>query len=745
MKNKDQISLLISKIFKLLHIENKKLEKLSVQILKFVIVGGIATIIDWLVYYILFNYLNMNPLIANIFSFSVSVVYNYTASVKWIFEVDKNKSKKKIFVEFIVLSLIGLLLTEILLVIFINGMKLSEMLSKIIATAIVMVFNFITRKIFLEQDRKINFLDKKKDQITNYLNIFFSIILVISMNNYLDNKDISNNFLNIILLVSSYNLYENNKTKNKKEKIIPFIFGLFFSTMFIIGNVIYKYNDITFMFSSIKTLILAIISLIAFAKISGEITYSLCKRISKQSDKDSQWKIYKNKYILPILWIIIFISWIPSFLAYYPGISSYDAVWQTNQAMGGIKTYTKFHPPIHTMVWDICIKLGQEILHIEPLIIYSIMQMLIISFVFARLIKLLIDKKVNNKLILLSILFLSVNPVISIFSMIMTKDALFGALFVLFIIEVVKLVKQPKQYIDKPINWISYCLIGALTGLFRNNAIYAIILYTPVVLIVFKKYWKKLTVLLIAPIVLYYFVNNVVYSSLGIAEGDPREMLSVPIQQISSVANKYDKDLPEKTKEEINKYVSYDKALTEYNPRFADPMKSTFQSSYAAANKKAFVHLWLELLLKYPNDYISSALTLNLPYWYFDANTNDEYSKSTYIETHMADITYYRVERQSKLPWLLEKLKKVANYKYFEEVPILSLIFSVAMPVWIILSTGVVLLYKKQYKQIIILLPMLFLWLTYIAGPISIFRYVFPLFCLYPLLLSLMINGENYS
>lgn len=162
MKNKDQISLLISKIFKLLHIENKKLEKLSVQIFKFVIVGGIATIIDWLVYYILFNYLNMNPLIANIFSFAVSVVYNYTASVKWIFEVDKNKSKKKIFVEFIVLSLIGLLLTEILLVIFINGMKLSEMLSKIIATAIVMVFNFITRKIFLEQDRKINFLDKKK-------------------------------------------------------------------------------------------------------------------------------------------------------------------------------------------------------------------------------------------------------------------------------------------------------------------------------------------------------------------------------------------------------------------------------------------------------------------------------------------------------------------------------------------------------------------------------------------------------
>ena len=120
------------------------------QIFRFTIVGGIATIIDWIVYYLLFNYLNIDPLLANIFSFSVSVIYNYIASVKWVFNVDETKSKKKTFVYFIFFSVIGLLLTELLLFVFINKMTFDEMISKIVATFIVMIFNFVTRKMFLE-------------------------------------------------------------------------------------------------------------------------------------------------------------------------------------------------------------------------------------------------------------------------------------------------------------------------------------------------------------------------------------------------------------------------------------------------------------------------------------------------------------------------------------------------------------------------------------------------------------------
>ena len=120
------------------------------QIFKFIIVGGIATVIDLSVYYVLYNFLKINPLVSNVLAFAISVTYNYIASVKWVFDVNRDKSKKQMFLEFMLFSIIGLLLTELIIYLGIDKIKLNAMITKIIATAIVMVFNFITRKIFLE-------------------------------------------------------------------------------------------------------------------------------------------------------------------------------------------------------------------------------------------------------------------------------------------------------------------------------------------------------------------------------------------------------------------------------------------------------------------------------------------------------------------------------------------------------------------------------------------------------------------
>ncbi len=50
----------IKKILKLFKIKlSSKFEEILIQIIKFLIVGGIATLIDWLIYYILYNYANV--------------------------------------------------------------------------------------------------------------------------------------------------------------------------------------------------------------------------------------------------------------------------------------------------------------------------------------------------------------------------------------------------------------------------------------------------------------------------------------------------------------------------------------------------------------------------------------------------------------------------------------------------------------------------------------------------------------
>lgn len=149
---KDETTSTVESVLKSMNIKlDPARESLLIQIFKFVIVGGIATIIDWLIYFILYKFIKLEPIIANIISFSVSVVYNYYASCKYVFKVNKEKSKTRQFTEFIIFSLIGLGINELLIFIFVNKLSWNAMLVKILATIIVMVFNFITRKKFLEK------------------------------------------------------------------------------------------------------------------------------------------------------------------------------------------------------------------------------------------------------------------------------------------------------------------------------------------------------------------------------------------------------------------------------------------------------------------------------------------------------------------------------------------------------------------------------------------------------------------
>ena len=120
------------------------------QIMKFGVVGGIAFIIDYICLIISKEIFELSVLLSAAIAFIISVIFNYILSIKWVFNVNKKIDQKKNFIIFIVLSIIGLILTEIIMWFGTDIIKISYLIVKIFATAIVMVFNFITRKMFLE-------------------------------------------------------------------------------------------------------------------------------------------------------------------------------------------------------------------------------------------------------------------------------------------------------------------------------------------------------------------------------------------------------------------------------------------------------------------------------------------------------------------------------------------------------------------------------------------------------------------
>ena len=153
-KERNEVDFGVKFIDKLLKILNWKVsleqEHLLVQIFKFVIVGIVATIIDFVFLYIFREFCNLEVLVANTLSFSISVIYNYWASLTFVFDVNQEKSKKKSFVIFIICSIIGLLINDFVVFVVTKMFKVYYLFSKVIATVIVMIFNFVTRKKFLE-------------------------------------------------------------------------------------------------------------------------------------------------------------------------------------------------------------------------------------------------------------------------------------------------------------------------------------------------------------------------------------------------------------------------------------------------------------------------------------------------------------------------------------------------------------------------------------------------------------------
>lgn len=123
------------------------------QILKFGIVGGIAFIIDYALLYVCTEYLNIYVLYSSIISFSISVIFNYIMSIKWVFDVN-HKQTYKDFTIFIIFSVIGLGINQLIMYLGIERLHIYYMLVKIASTGIVMVYNFITRKIFIEKKNR---------------------------------------------------------------------------------------------------------------------------------------------------------------------------------------------------------------------------------------------------------------------------------------------------------------------------------------------------------------------------------------------------------------------------------------------------------------------------------------------------------------------------------------------------------------------------------------------------------------
>lgn len=118
-----------------------------IQFFRYVFVGGAAFLVDAGILFLL-ELVGMNYLIAAIFAFIAGLVANYVMSKFLVFQ-KSNINGKLEFVFYAIIGLIGLGLTELFMYLFTGVIGLYFMLSKIIVAVIVLIWNFLARKLIL--------------------------------------------------------------------------------------------------------------------------------------------------------------------------------------------------------------------------------------------------------------------------------------------------------------------------------------------------------------------------------------------------------------------------------------------------------------------------------------------------------------------------------------------------------------------------------------------------------------------
>ena len=127
------------------------MSKLIGQLMKFGVVGIIATVIDFVVLTILIEAFSVHYLTSAAIGFIIATLFNYIASMRYVFSSRFGRhEKRKELIIFILLSLVGLGLNQFFMWLFVEFFSIFYIFSKVLATVLVMAWNFVSRKIFIE-------------------------------------------------------------------------------------------------------------------------------------------------------------------------------------------------------------------------------------------------------------------------------------------------------------------------------------------------------------------------------------------------------------------------------------------------------------------------------------------------------------------------------------------------------------------------------------------------------------------
>lgn len=468
---------------------------------------------------------------------------------------------------------------------------------------------------------------------------------------------------------------------------------------------------------------------------------------------------WKDAKVFGVSLALLLLCWLPIYLAYYPGICAYDAPIQTGQVVDN--SFVDHHPIAHTLLLKAAMNLGTDLLgNINTgIAVYTACQMLFLACAMSYGVMLLHRYKVHVGWQLVTLLGGMLYPFHWYMSVSMTKDTVFSAFCLLLLVSLVGIL------LENRLSWKMQgkeCLLFVGTVgviLFRNNGKYAMLV--PLVLLVLmvwrgkkaRKLWGRLLLCCGSAFLVGNIAMSLLFSETNAEQGDRREMLSMPIQQLArcmiyhggvGVLPEDDNTMSEEDKALINDFI-LNEAYKEYHPAIADPVKRHTNTYVVRYRYQDFFKTYLQLLVQYPGDFINAGLAVNAGFLYpgdvshASINEMDGLDSMGYVQTRWEEETLNArgIYKDSKWQWLFEKLEQWADDNAYLQVPVLKYLFVPGVFLWYYLFFVGYCVIRRRFRMCLPVSLVAGYYLTMFLGPTVQLRYLYPVMIALPFVMLL--------
>lgn len=529
--------------------------------------------------------------------------------------------------------------------------------------------------------------------------------------------------------------------RNRKKILLVVIWSYLFSLSCVLPIAITNHTIISCLAMALIPAI--VVSAILFPVLKG-IAY-LRERITPLSPE-----IKSRPNLLLIILASLVLVWGIAWLICYPGCCSTDSNDIFKMVLGlpfesnhfRYDTINNHHPAVYVgMIWMV-FAFAQACGLTETMAVglVSLIHLLILACCCAFVTRKVYSLSNSRYMLVLTWLFFLLNPLIMQYSVTVWKDVLFSGFFLVFIIQLVELVFQPNLFFNNKSNTIILVLSAIFSSLLRNNAFPVIILTFACLLLFTKNHRKQIGAILVSIVLVVLLVIGPLFSLAGVRSGHFSESVGIPLQQIGKVFAE-NGNVTNEQLSFFSKILPAEDWKESYSEKSPDRIKfhSNFNDDYLEQNKAAFFTNWFMTGVQNPGDYLRAWLDQTVSFWSIDGNTwytcDPGYCLNDDRIAHNLAAPYLDY---SDLKTCLDVATKMAPSLY-----------NIGILVWLMLFIVLFALYFKRRNLLLCLIPLIFLWATFLlAAPASDFRYMFVFHLAIPvfvLLIFFKIANSNNS